>query len=111
MKNLAKQLGQALTSISGERRKREKGKINPSAKGGRPLDATTVLQPNMERVRLGREAAVVKWEPERSRAEVTLMLDGRIMMQIKGDNIDSQEVAVDLMRDWDLDAVREQSAR
>lgn len=73
--------------------------------------AMIAAQPNMERVRLGREAAVVKWEPERSRAEVTLMLDGRIMMQIQGDNIDSQEVAVDLMRDWDLDAVREQSAR
>lgn len=73
--------------------------------------AIIAAQPNMERVRLGREAAVVKWEPERSRAEVTLMLDGRIMMQVKGENLDSQEVAVDLMRDWDLAAVREQSAR
>ncbi|MGO3860719.1 MAG: hypothetical protein ACTJIA_02305, partial [Halomonas sp.] len=44
-------------------------------------------------------------------AEVTLMLDGRIMMQVKGENLGSQEIAVDLMRDWDLAAVREQSAR
>ncbi|MDN6323450.1 MAG: hypothetical protein L0J73_12475 [Halomonas sp.] len=73
--------------------------------------AIIAAQPNMERVRLGREAAVVKWEPERSRAEVTLMLDGRIMMQVKGENLGSQEIAVDLMRDWDLAAVREQSAR
>lgn len=73
--------------------------------------AIIAAQPNMERVRLGREAAVVKWQPERARAEVTLMLDGRIMMQVKGENLDSQEVAVDLMRDWDLAAVREQSAR
>ena len=73
--------------------------------------AMIAAQPNMERVRLGREAAVVKWEPERSRAEVTLLLDGRIMMQVKGDNIASQDVAVDLMRAWDLEAVREQTAR
>lgn len=73
--------------------------------------AMIAAQPNMERVRLGREAAVVKWEPERSHAEVTLLLDGRIMMQVKGENLESQDVAVDLMRDWDLAAVREQSAR
>lgn len=73
--------------------------------------AMIAAQPNMERVRLGREAAVVKWEPEYSRAEVTLLLDGRIMMQVKGENLESQDVAVDLMRDWDLVAVREQSAR
>ncbi|AVU11172.1 hypothetical protein BV504_16100 [Halomonas sp. 'Soap Lake  len=73
--------------------------------------AMIAAQPDMERIRLGREAAVVKWEPERSRAEVTLLLDGRIMMQVKGENLDSQDVAVDLMRNWDLAAVREQSAR
>ncbi|WP_434983486.1 hypothetical protein [Vreelandella zhaodongensis] len=73
--------------------------------------AMIAAQPNMERIRLGREAAVVKWEPERSRAEVTLLLDGRIMMQVKGENLDSQDAAVDLMRAWDLAAVREQSAR
>jgi hypothetical protein len=73
--------------------------------------AMIAAQPNMERVRLGREAAVVKWEPERSRAEVTLLLDGRIMMQVKGNNIASQDVAVDLMRAWDLAAVREQTQR
>ncbi|PCF95462.1 hypothetical protein [Vreelandella nigrificans] len=73
--------------------------------------AMIAAQPDMERIRLGREAAVVKWEPERSRAEVTLMLDGRIMLQVSGENLDSQDVAIDLMRDWDLAAVREQSAR
>ncbi|WP_404413301.1 hypothetical protein LG277_07275 [Vreelandella aquamarina] len=73
--------------------------------------AMIAAQPNMERVRMGREAAVVKWEPERSQAEVSLLLDGRIMMQVKGNNIASQDVAVDLMRAWDLSAVREQSAR
>jgi len=73
--------------------------------------AMIAAQPNMERVRLGREGTVVKWEPERSHAEVTLLLDGRIMMQVKGNNIASQDIAVDLMRAWDLAAVREQTAR
>ncbi|XGA78668.1 hypothetical protein OR573_09025 [Halomonas sp. CH40] len=40
-----------------------------------------------------------------------MLLDGRIMMQVKGDNIASQDVAVGLMRAWGLEAVREQAAR
>lgn len=73
--------------------------------------ALVAAQPNTERVRMGRESAIVKWEPNRSQAEVTLLLDGRILMQVKGQNLESQEVAVELMRGWDLAAVREQAAR
>lgn len=73
--------------------------------------ALVAAQPDLERVRMGRESAMVKWEAERSRAEVTLLLDGRILMQVKGQNLDSQDVAVELMRDWDIAAVREQAAR
>ncbi|MCG6657670.1 hypothetical protein HOP52_07855 [Halomonas campisalis] len=73
--------------------------------------AMIAAQPNMERVRLGRESVIVKWEPDRSRAEATLLLDGRILMQVKGQNIASQETAVELLRAWDLAAVREQAAR
>ncbi|MBF8221091.1 hypothetical protein [Halomonas sp. 328] len=73
--------------------------------------ALVAAQPNTERVRMGRESAIVKWESNRSRAEVTLLLDGRILMQVKGQNLESQEAAVELMRGWDLDAVRQQAAR
>lgn len=73
--------------------------------------ALIAAQPNTERERMGRETVIVKWEPEKSRAEVSLMLDGRILMQIKGSGLESRDVAFDLMKEWDIDAVREQTAR
>ncbi len=68
-------------------------------------------QANTERVRIGRESAMVKWEANRSRAEATLLLDGRILIQVNGQNLDSPDVAVDLLRAWDLNAVRAQAGR
>jgi hypothetical protein len=73
--------------------------------------AMIAAQPNMERVRMGRESAIVKWEADRSRVEATLLLDGRILMQVKGQGIDSPDAAVDLLKAWDLADVREKAAR
>lgn len=87
---------------------------NPMVQGMAAMFSNPALiaaQPNMERVRLGRESAIVKWEPDRSRVEATLLLDGRILMQVKGQNLASQDVAVELLSAWDLAAVREQAAR
>jgi hypothetical protein len=68
-------------------------------------------QPNTERLRIGRETGMLKWDPENATAEATLLLDGRIMMQVEGDNLDSPEVAADLLKAWDIDAVRERATR
>jgi hypothetical protein len=68
-------------------------------------------QPNMERVRIGRESAVLKWEPNRSQAEVSLLLDGRILLQVSGSNLSEPDPVVDLLRSWDLSAVREAAQR
>lgn len=73
--------------------------------------AMVAAQPNMDRVRIGRESALVKWEPERSNAEVSLLIDGRILMQVNGQGLASQEPAVELLKAWDIDGVREQAAR
>jgi|SRR5690554_6642653 len=73
--------------------------------------ALVAAQPNMERVRIGRDSALVKWEPERGNAEVSMLLDGRILMQVNGYGLESEEPAVELLKAWDIDAVREQAAR
>ncbi|MCE9665406.1 hypothetical protein LY622_18440 [Halomonas sp. M5N1S17] len=73
--------------------------------------AMIAAQPNMERVRMGRESAIVKWEAERSRVEATLLLDGRILMQVKGQGVESPDVAVELLKAWDLADVRAKAAR
>jgi hypothetical protein len=87
---------------------------NPMVQGMAALfnnPAMLAAQPNVERLRIGRESGMLKWEPESSRAEATLMLDGRIMMQVVGENLESPNIAGDLLKAWDIKAVREQSAR
>lgn len=73
--------------------------------------AIIAAQPNMERIRIGRDSAIVKWEAERDRAEVSFMMDGRILMQVKGSGLGSKAPAVELLKSWDLDALRERAAR
>lgn len=68
-------------------------------------------QPNTERLRVGRETGMLKWDVENASAEASLLLDGRILMQVEGENLDSPDIAADLLKAWDMDAVREQTAR
>ncbi|MFN2332349.1 MAG: hypothetical protein ABR580_10925 [Halomonas sp.] len=73
--------------------------------------AMIAAQPNMERIRIGRDSGLLKWEADRGNAEVSFLMDGRILMQVNGQGLASQEPAVELLKAWDLDALREQAAR
>jgi len=73
--------------------------------------ALIAAQPNMERIRIGRDSALLKWNPERGSAEVSFLMDGRILVQVDGQRLESSDPAVALLKAWDLDAVREQAAR
>ena len=87
---------------------------NPMVQGMAALLNNPMLmsaQPNTERLRIGRETGMLKWEPDNASAEATLMLDGRIMMQVKGDNLASPDIAADLLKAWDIEAVRAGAAR
>ncbi len=87
---------------------------NPMVQGIAALLNNPMLmsaQPNTERLRIGRETGMLKWEPSQGSAEATLLLDGRIMMQVEGENLAAPDIAADLLKDWGLDAVRTGSAR
>jgi hypothetical protein len=87
---------------------------NPMVQGMAGLLNNPMLmaaQPNTERLRIGRETGMLKWDPDSSSAEATLLLDGRIMMQVKGEDLGAPDVAADVLKAWDIKAVREQSAR
>jgi len=87
---------------------------NPMVQGMAALLNNPMLmaaQPNTERLRVGRETGMLKWEPDDKAAEATLLLDGRILMQVKGENLATPDVVAELLKAWDLDAVRERSAR
>ena len=73
--------------------------------------ALIAAQPNMERIRIGRDSALLKWDPERGNAEVSFLMDGRILVQVDGQRLESSDPAVALLKAWDLDALREQATR
>ncbi|WP_058553652.1 hypothetical protein [Thiohalocapsa sp. ML1] len=87
---------------------------NPMVQGMAALINNPMLmgaQPGVERLRIGRETGMLKWEPDSGTAEATLLLDGRILMQVSGENLESADTAADLLTAWDIDAVRERTAR
>ena len=73
--------------------------------------ALMAAQPNTDRVRIGRETAMLEWNPERGSGKISMLLDGRIMMQLEGRQLSSQDILIDLLTGWDLDALRTQAAR
>lgn len=87
---------------------------NPMVQGMAAMFSNPALlasQPNMDRFRVGRETGIVKWEAERGRAEATLLLDGRILMQVNGSNLTSSTPAVALLQAWNLDQLRAHTSR
>src|SRR5690554_6630938 len=73
--------------------------------------AMLASQPNTERIRIGRETGTLKWEAERNRAEASLMLDGRIMITIIGNLLSDPEPVRELLKSWDIKALRAAAAR
>lgn len=73
--------------------------------------AMIAAQPNLDRVRIGSERGIIEWQPDRGQAEVSLLLDGRILLQVQGKQLESEDAAITLLEAWDIAAVREQTAR
>lgn len=87
---------------------------NPMVQGMAALLNNPMLmaaQPDIQRLRVGRETGMLKWDPDSATAEATLLLDGRILMQVSGEDLASPDIAADLLKAWDIEAVRERTAR
>ncbi|MGI9488703.1 MAG: hypothetical protein ACR2RF_23035 [Geminicoccaceae bacterium] len=62
--------------------------------------------PGLERIRLGEVNALLKWDADRGAGDLSLALGGRILVKLIGQDLDEAAVLIDLLKDWDLDAVR-----
>lgn len=61
--------------------------------------------PNLERVRLGKTNAVLKWNEDRRSGDLSLAFGGRVLAKLVGKGVGDKAILVDLMKAWDLDAV------
>jgi hypothetical protein len=64
-------------------------------------------QANARRVRIGRENAVVTYDPQARSAQLVLDLGGKATIMLQGENLAGGEPLVDLASRWDLRRVRE----
>jgi hypothetical protein len=64
-------------------------------------------QPNARRVRIGRENAVVTYDPQARSAQLVLDLGGKATIMLQGENLADGEPLVDLANRWDLKRVKE----
>lgn len=64
-------------------------------------------QKELKRVRINGEYALSEWRPDRKRGTVSVVLEGgRMMLQVKGNNLKAKKILIDMMKTWDFDAAK-----
>lgn len=64
-------------------------------------------QPNAKRVRIGRENAVVTYDPTDKSGQLVLDLGGKATIMLQGQQLPSSDPLVELANQWDLKKVKE----
>ncbi|MDH3661080.1 MAG: hypothetical protein OEU92_13830 [Alphaproteobacteria bacterium] len=63
--------------------------------------------PGLERVRLGKMTALLNWDEDRRTGDLSLPLGGRVLAKLIGRDLDDKTILVQMMKAWDLDAVKD----
>ncbi len=64
-------------------------------------------QPNAKRIRVGREAAVVTYNPDDKSGQLVLSLGGKVSIMLQGHDLADSDPMVALINKWDLKKVKE----
>jgi hypothetical protein len=64
-------------------------------------------QPNAKRVRIGRENAVVTYDPQERTGQLMLDVAGKVTIMLEGTNLAGADPMVDLANRWDIKRVKE----
>lgn len=63
-------------------------------------------QQGIDRVRMGRENAMLKWNADDRSGEITLLLGGRAMLKIEASGLSSKDELVALAKGWKIDDIK-----
>jgi hypothetical protein len=69
--------------------------------------AMLAAQPGAKRVRIGKDNAVVIYEPTDRTAKLMLDVGGKVTLMLDGKDLDNSDPLVQLANAWDLKKVRE----
>ncbi len=64
-------------------------------------------EPRAERIRLRGMNALLQWSPDKSAGELSLSIGGRILAKMEGQGLNDKATLVEMMKTWDLDAVKD----
>jgi hypothetical protein len=67
--------------------------------------ANSADQPNLKRIKVGAEDALLRWDASAKSGEITVVIAGRILLQIEGDNLPTGDVLVDMAKGFDTAAI------
>lgn len=68
--------------------------------------AATAAQPNMKRVKVGAEDALMRWDASTKTGEITMVLGTRVLLEISGDNLGNGETLMESAKGWNIAAIR-----
>lgn len=68
--------------------------------------AATAAQPNMKRVKVGGEDALMRFDGSTKSGEITLVLGSRVLLEIEGDNLASADILVEAAKGWNVARIR-----
>lgn len=68
--------------------------------------AATAAQPNMKRVKVGGEDALLRYDADNKAGEITMVLGGRILLSIEGDNLSGGDILADSAKGWNVAKIR-----
>lgn len=68
--------------------------------------AATAAQPNMKRVKVGAEDALLRYDAANKSGEITMVLGNRILLAIEGDNLASGDMLTEAAKGWNVAKIR-----
>ncbi|CAA7614203.1 hypothetical protein [Magnetospirillum sp. UT-4] len=68
--------------------------------------AATAAQPNVKRVKVGADEALMRYDPITRSGEITLVLGTRVLLEIEGDGLSAADVLVEGAKGWNTARIR-----
>lgn len=68
--------------------------------------AATAAQPNMKRIKVGGEDALLRFDNSTKSGEITLVLNGRVLLEIEGESLANGDILVETAKGWNVAKIR-----
>lgn len=68
--------------------------------------AATAAQPNVTRLKVGSEEALMRWDGTIRSGEITIVLGNRVLLEVAGDNLTESKILIETVNGWNLPAIR-----